>query len=111
MFFFFFKQKTAYEIRISDWSSDVCSSDLRQADAAEAGLIADEGVGQIIALEIVARIAPRPAEAARQIELRLHARRHGAVRIGGGEVEPVGRDVRAVEIGRAAGRARVCPYG
>src|SRR3546814_8452391 len=28
-FFFFFKQKTAYEVRISDWSSDVCSSDLR----------------------------------------------------------------------------------
>src|SRR3546814_1666296 len=28
MMFFFFKQKTAYEMRISDWSSDVCSSDL-----------------------------------------------------------------------------------
>src|SRR3546814_16688234 len=28
VFFFFFKQKTAYEMRISDWSSDVCSSDL-----------------------------------------------------------------------------------
>src|SRR3546814_7867992 len=28
--FFFFKQKTAYEMRISDWSSDVCSSDLRR---------------------------------------------------------------------------------
>src|SRR3546814_7125910 len=28
-FCFFFKQKTAYEVRISDWSSDVCSSDLR----------------------------------------------------------------------------------
>src|SRR3546814_5859432 len=28
-FFFFFKQKTAYEMRISDWSSDVCSSDLK----------------------------------------------------------------------------------
>src|SRR3546814_3578550 len=28
-YFFFFKQKTAYEMRISDWSSDVCSSDLR----------------------------------------------------------------------------------
>src|SRR3546814_3247279 len=28
MVFFFFKQKTAYELRISDWSSDVCSSDL-----------------------------------------------------------------------------------
>src|SRR3546814_105310 len=32
--FFFFKQKTAYEMRISDWSSDVCSSDLRKADKA-----------------------------------------------------------------------------
>src|SRR3546814_8893523 len=31
--FFFFKQKTAYEMRISDWSSDVCSSDLRQRTA------------------------------------------------------------------------------
>src|SRR3546814_21079341 len=30
--FFFFKQKTAYEMRISDWSSDVCSSDLSSAD-------------------------------------------------------------------------------
>src|SRR3546814_16455953 len=31
MFFFvFFKQKTAYEMRISDWSSDVCSSDLQR---------------------------------------------------------------------------------
>src|SRR3546814_21176249 len=30
--FFFFKQKTAYELRISDWSSDVCSSDLEFGD-------------------------------------------------------------------------------
>src|SRR3546814_4760561 len=30
LLFFFFKQKTAYEMRISDWSSDVCSSDLQQ---------------------------------------------------------------------------------
>jgi len=28
VFFFFFKQKTAYEIVVGDWSSDVCSSDL-----------------------------------------------------------------------------------
>src|SRR3546814_2744853 len=34
---FFFKQKTAYEMRISDWSSDVCSSDLYKLAAAEAG--------------------------------------------------------------------------
>src|SRR3546814_8170213 len=32
MCFFFFKQKTAYEMRISDWSSDVCSSDLDVLD-------------------------------------------------------------------------------
>src|SRR3546814_1989882 len=31
LLFFFFKQKTAYEMRISDWSSDVCSSDLCRA--------------------------------------------------------------------------------
>src|SRR3546814_16200933 len=31
--FFFFKQKTAYEMRISDWSSDVCSSDLPKHSA------------------------------------------------------------------------------
>src|SRR3546814_7148522 len=37
---FFFKQKTAYEMRISDWSSDVCSSDLIDGHLGEA-LIAD----------------------------------------------------------------------
>src|SRR3546814_7986661 len=35
--FFFFKQKTAYELRISDWSSDVCSSDLRSAERRRLG--------------------------------------------------------------------------
>src|SRR3546814_18848163 len=34
IYFFFFKQKTAYEMRISDWSSDVCSSNLEQRRAA-----------------------------------------------------------------------------
>src|SRR3546814_3497314 len=51
---FFFKQKTAYEMRISDWSSDVCSSDLDPADALEVvghrrhrtGGRADHGLGQ-----------------------------------------------------------------
>src|SRR3546814_4975693 len=35
--FFFFKQKTAYEMRISDWSSDVCSSDLARKLARTSG--------------------------------------------------------------------------
>src|SRR3546814_8342637 len=45
--FFFFKKKTAYEMRISDWSSDVCSSDLLDIDltvrTVDAGAIVDEG--------------------------------------------------------------------
>src|SRR3546814_18518484 len=47
---FFFKQKTAYEMRISDWSSDVCSSDLGPAGSGLDGLNEDEVRG--IATEI-----------------------------------------------------------
>src|SRR3546814_6243247 len=39
LFIFFFKQKTAYEMRISDWSSDVCSSDLPHPAMLEAAMI------------------------------------------------------------------------
>src|SRR3546814_15479230 len=39
--FFFFKQKTAYEMRISDWSSDVCSSDLIGGGTSIAGVYHD----------------------------------------------------------------------
>src|SRR3546814_1305007 len=42
--FFFFKQKTAYEMRISDWSSDVCSSDLAEIAAGH-----DPGLGLALA--------------------------------------------------------------
>src|SRR3546814_7028156 len=41
MIFFFFKQKTAYEMRIRDWSSDVCSSDL---------LVQGSGAGAVVVL-------------------------------------------------------------
>src|SRR3546814_13578348 len=48
-FFFFFKQKTSYEMRISDWSSDVCSSDLFLRDPfrtiAEERLVVDAELG------------------------------------------------------------------
>src|SRR3546814_8990280 len=45
MLFFFVKQKTAYEMRISDWSSDVCSSDLRIVldGLGDEGLVANRG--------------------------------------------------------------------
>src|SRR3546814_17008821 len=52
--FFFFKQKTAYEMRISDWSSDVCSSDLLSESAirraAETVKLVAQGHGGEIAL-------------------------------------------------------------
>src|SRR3546814_1335465 len=44
--FFFFKQKTAYEMRISDWSSDVCSSDLSRALAPGGALRGRSTVGR-----------------------------------------------------------------
>src|SRR6056297_1935245 len=44
LFFFFFKQKTAYEILRSDWSSDVCSSDLQARKVAEALGVWKEGM-------------------------------------------------------------------
>src|SRR3546814_9203720 len=69
--FFFFKQKTAYEMRISDWSSDVCSSDLRlpgearvrivderagedrrEIDARDTGTTADEALQAIVVAEV-----------------------------------------------------------
>src|SRR3546814_20787329 len=44
LFVFFFKQKTAYEMRISDWSSDVCSSDLIEEGPGLLDAIADEAL-------------------------------------------------------------------
>src|SRR3546814_6581038 len=53
LYFFFFKQKTAYEMRISDWSSDVCSSDLpdQAADARDHQPLVDEEVLHIFAVD------------------------------------------------------------
>src|SRR3546814_7503939 len=67
--FFFFKQKTAYELRISDWSSDVCSSDLSRGvgklqPAAGAGL--RRGVVVESDLQRCAASQPQPQLAVRQ---------------------------------------------
>src|SRR3546814_1659260 len=101
--FFFFKQKTAYEMRISDWSSDVCSSDLPGQDRpAGHGLCAPRPRG---------RLAGRAAGAA-------------AAMTGTGATAPVARlkdvglryrKVQALDaisldqIGRASGRERGWP--
>src|SRR3546814_6164133 len=61
-FFLFFKQKTAYEMRISDWSSDVCSSDLHGRPDRYAATL--PGLAREIALE--ARALPEAALCVRQ---------------------------------------------
>src|SRR3546814_10609271 len=50
IYFFFFKQKTAYELRISDWSSDVCSSDLGALAPRHGLAIAERFEAQIVAV-------------------------------------------------------------
>src|SRR3546814_7859368 len=69
MFFFFFKQKTAYEMRISDWSSDVCSSDLRGASARRAR-----------AAHLLSADLERAAEGDGDLSLRARARPGGGER-------------------------------
>src|SRR3546814_11207292 len=62
VFFFFFKQKTAYEMRISDWSSDVCSSDLVISP------IAAEAVRRIDAIFAIERTLTGSDAAVRQAQ-------------------------------------------
>src|SRR3546814_3652296 len=52
--FFFFKQKTAYEMRISDWSSDVCSSDLIEGGLEKAGVAVLHGETRFTGRDTVA---------------------------------------------------------
>src|SRR3546814_4041996 len=59
VFFCFFKQKTAYEMRISDWSSDVCSSDLGAIVMRGAGCVYNDIVDRDLDAK-VARTASRP---------------------------------------------------
>src|SRR3546814_5756241 len=73
--FFFFKQKTAYEMRISDWSSDVCSSDLFALATDIAEWLVRQGVPFRVAHE-VAGACVRECES-RGIELRSEERRVG----------------------------------
>src|SRR3546814_4451640 len=84
IFLFFFKQKTAYEMRISDWSSDVCSSDLA-------------GACDAIAMHPAA-IHPANDKVAPQTRLLIRIDRY--LRAAGA----------TNQIGRASCRERVCQY-
>src|SRR3546814_6459937 len=87
--FFFFKQKTAYEMRISDWSSDVCSSDLGDILEVAAHI-------RVEPIQDVARLARRVGRHGDQIDAEDVFDHCGA--------QPFG------EIGRASCRERVCQY-
>src|SRR3546814_10613321 len=87
--FFFFKQKTAYEMRISDWSSDVCSSDLvALKEFANQGQRAELKVGDEVEVyldrmedkngeAVLSREKARREEAWTQLEKRSEERRVG----------------------------------
>src|SRR3546814_7938391 len=104
LLFFFFKQKTAYEMRISDWSSDVCSSDLLDALA--------DGLHhfQIDAEQVVAA-HPRLAGDPGGDDDDVGAGDVGII-IGAGDlrVKALNRADLRQEIGRASCRERVCQY-
>src|SRR3546814_4929753 len=90
---FFFKQKTAYEMRISDWSSDVCSSDLSGAAAGAAiRAAAIEAMGSRVRMM---RSCVRGRRDASPFHLPCHL---------------LGARALGQELGRASCRERVCQY-
>src|SRR3546814_6291077 len=82
---FFFKQKTADEMRISDWRSDVCSSDLTEAASDLALLAGMEPAGVLV------EILNPDGSMARRPELEVFAREHG-LKIGSSEERRVGQE-------------------
>src|SRR3546814_9426334 len=95
-FFFFFKQKTAYEMRISDWSSDVCSSDLAAVD---------RELREFVATVEAAQVAPDLLAEAVGVDQLVGADSHAVESLEQAE----GRQF-LDEIGRASCRERVCQY-
>src|SRR3546814_2576312 len=91
--FFFFKQKTAYEMRISDWSSDVCSSDLPVQELPDRLAAAQEHPREVD----VDHLAPL---------LQGHVAERGAALDAGVADQDVDRP--EAQIGRASCRERVC---
>src|SRR3546814_9931059 len=97
--FFFFKQKTAYEMRISDWSSDVCSSDLPILEA----------IGSLfLFLWAVQHEGSRALRAIEELEAQI---RHidDSADLGLLQQHPP-RGLAVGEIGRPSCRDRVCQY-
>src|SRR3546814_4634792 len=106
--FFFFKQKTAYEMRISDWSSDVCSSDLTPASTIRKTVMTWPQRILVADMEGSFRVTGR-GRACGPARGRAR-RRRGRRPPPDGRAAVRGRWPRAREIGRASCRDRVCEY-
>src|SRR3546814_2888453 len=76
--FFLFKQKTAYEMRISDWSSDVCSSDLRQDSAFGVVIVIGRGIAREAPHRV--RAAPPGLDATGEVLRHRHHRQRALQR-------------------------------
>src|SRR3546814_3969095 len=95
---FFFKQKTAYGMRISDWSSDVCSSDLLVVEGAA------PPDGAVVALGAERRVAPG-CGLVDGYDVEVGHQHHRAVR---GATRPAEQQAVGVAIGRGSRRDRGC---
>src|SRR3546814_14981586 len=102
--FFFFKQKTAYEMRISDWSSDVCSSDL--LDDESKAWLTERGYDKMYGARPMSRLIQEKIKQPLAEELLFGKLLHG------GEVDVTVKDGQLAfqQIGRASCRERVCQY-
>src|SRR3546814_8598497 len=96
---FFFKQKTAYEMRISDWSSDVCSSDLP---------VDDKRLLENAIKGMLSNLDPHSAYLGPEDFAELQESTSGE--FGGLGIEVGSEDGFVKEIGRASCRERVCQY-
>src|SRR3546814_14852235 len=117
----FFKQKTAYDMRISDWSSDVCSSDLQYNDHFEPFyLIASKATFGSLPAEdqkIIADVAQEMTLASMDAMQERDRRYLEALRDAGIEVVILSKEeleafarIAREELGRASCRERVCQY-
>src|SRR3546814_8246884 len=98
---FFFKQKTAYEMRISDWSSDVCSSDLERVVTMKAGTP-----------RLASRVTPSAAAGSTQGMVAIPAGAFEFHATHGDEfiAYPDHNEGHTVKLGRESTRERGCTY-
>src|SRR3546814_15817980 len=104
MCFFFFKQKTAYEMRISDWSSDVCSSDLHEPFGQLLGQLGD---GELLQVAQNREDGPQDLSHPRRRQSRRVQLHRSVLQR---ETAPLDDRLQQSEIGRAARRERVVKY-